>query len=88
MLSSRKSLAAVAAVTAAVAVAVPAASVSAAPTVDPTVCQLVNAPMEGAYAPTQFFGGASLVNVLNNAGGTVGCAAAAPAAAPGFAMPF
>jgi hypothetical protein len=81
MLSHRKPLAALAAVTAALAVAVPAASANAAtprtPTVDPTVCQLLNI-VEGPLGPTLFIGGSSLANVLANAGGSVGCAAPAP----------
>jgi hypothetical protein len=81
MLSRQKPLAALAAVTAALAIAVPAASASAAtttaPTVDPTVCQLLNTRM-GPFGPAQFIGGASLANVLANAGGSVGCAPPAP----------
>jgi hypothetical protein len=77
MLSHRKPLAAVAAVTAALAVAVPATSASAAPIVDPQVCGLVNFAM-GPFGPTQFIGGASLASVLANAGASVGCAPPAP----------
>jgi hypothetical protein len=82
MLSRQKPLAALAAVTAAVTIAAPAASASAAtttaPTVDPTVCQLLNTTM-GPFGPTQLIiGGASLANVLANAGNTVGCAPPAP----------
>ena len=85
MLSRRKPLAALAGLTVALAVAVPAATASAAtspgPTVDPQVCTLLSI-AEGPFGPTQFFGGAfggtSLGNVLNNAGSTVNCPAAAP----------
>jgi len=81
MLSHRKPLAVLAAVTAALAVSVPAASASAAttasPTVDPQVCQLLNTTM-GPFGPTQFIGGASLGNVLANAGASVSCPAPAP----------
>jgi hypothetical protein len=86
MLSRRKSLAALAAVTAALAVTVPAASASAAttaaPTVDPTVCQLFNITTGalGPIGPMQVPGVASLTNVLGNAGASVGCAPAAPPA--------
>lgn len=82
MLSHRKPLAAVAAVTVALAVAVPAASASAAPTVDPTVCSLLNT-TNGPFGPTQGIGGSSLAKVLAGAGGTVGCEApAAPSSQP------
>jgi hypothetical protein len=80
MLSHRKSLAALAAVTAALAVAVPASSASAAttagPTVDPTVCQLTNLTI-GPFGLSQVIGGASLANTLTKAGATVGCRAPA-----------
>jgi hypothetical protein len=82
MLSHQKPVAALAAVTAALVIAVPAASASAAantPTVDPTVCQLLNPPM-GPFGPAQFIGGASLANVLANAGASVGCAPPGPPA--------
>jgi hypothetical protein len=76
MLSRRKPLAALAAVTAMLAVAVPAASASAAtkaaPTVDPQVCQLLDT-TTGPFGPTQFIGGASLANVLASAGASVSC---------------
>jgi hypothetical protein len=73
MLSRQKPLAALAAVTAALAIAVPAsAATTTAPTVDPTVCRLLNTTM-GPAGPTQSVGGASLANVLANAGGSVGC---------------
>jgi hypothetical protein len=76
LLSRRKPLAALAAVTAALAIAVPAASANAAtttsPTVDPTVCQLLTF-SEGPFGPGLFIGGASLTNTLVNAGNTVGC---------------
>ena len=74
MLSRRKPLAGLAAVTAALAVALPATSASAAPIVDPQVCQL----LDSATGPTQFAGGASLANVLTSAGASVGCAAPPP----------
>ena len=81
MLSHRKPLAALAAVTAALAIAVPAASASAATatatTVDPTVCQLTDITL-GPFGPTHFIGGASLANVLTNAGASVGCPAPPP----------
>ncbi len=80
MLSRRKPLAALAAVTAALVVAVPAASASAAtttPTVDPTVCQLLNI-TSGPFGPTHFIGGASLADALAHAGASVGCPAPAP----------
>ena len=74
MLSRRKSLAALAAITTALAVAVPAASSSAATTkVDPTVCQLTDL-AAGPFGPSMFVGGASLSNVLTTAGASVGCA--------------
>jgi hypothetical protein len=83
MLSHRKPLAALAAVTVALAVAVPAASASAAttaaPTVDPTVCQLTNVTL-GPFGLAHFLGGASLANTLTKAGASVGCPA--PAAQP------
>jgi hypothetical protein len=85
MLSHQKPLAALAAATAALAIAVPAASASAAttttPTVDPTVCQLLNT-STGPLGPTQFIGGASLANVLANAGNSVGCAPPAAQTSP------
>jgi hypothetical protein len=81
MLSRRKPLAALAAITTALVVAVPATSASAAttaaPTVDPTVCQLLSITM-GPFGPTQFIGGASLAAVLAGAGASVGCPAPAP----------
>ena len=81
MLSPRKPLAALAAVTAALIVAVPAASASAAttaaPTVDPQVCGLVNLAL-GPFGPTQFIGGASLASVLTSAGASVNCPPPAP----------
>jgi hypothetical protein len=80
MLSRRKPLAALAAVTAALAVAIPATSANAATTassVDPTVCQLLNI-TAGPFGPTHFIGGASLANVLAGAGNSVGCAPLAP----------
>ena len=80
MLSRRKPMTALAAVTVALAAAVPAVSVSAAtaaPTVDPQVCQLLN-PTMGPFGPMQFMGGASLANVLANAGASVNCPAPAP----------
>jgi hypothetical protein len=85
MLSSRKPLAALAAITAAAAVTIPVASASAAaptsPTVDPQVCQLLSFAI-GSPGLAQSFGGPALAGVLTNAGGTVGCAAqAAPASA-------
>jgi hypothetical protein len=83
MLSHRKPLAALAAVTAALAVAVPAASASAAttaaPTVDPTVCQLTNLTI-GPFGLANVIGGPSLVNTIAKAGASVGCSA--PAAQP------
>jgi hypothetical protein len=80
MLSHRKPLIGLAAVTATLAVAIPAASANAATTagsatVDPTVCQLLNTTM-GPFGPTRGIGGASLASVLANAGSSVGCAAA------------
>jgi hypothetical protein len=45
--------------------------------VDPQVCQLLNTTM-GPFGPTQFIGGASLANVLANAGSSVSCPAPAP----------
>jgi hypothetical protein len=82
MLSRRKPLAALAALTAALAVAIPAASASAAaPTVDPQVCQLLS-PTMGPLAPTAFFGGASLARVLANARSTVSCPAPPPQPPP------
>jgi hypothetical protein len=86
MLSRRTPLAALVAVTAAGAVAVPAASASAAttgtPTVDPQVCQLLNPSTMGSFNPAQVTGGPSLVNVLANAGASVGCAPTAPQPSP------
>ena len=79
MLSRRKPLAALVTVTAALAAGIPAATASAAPvpTVDPTVCQIINLPAAlGPFGPQNVLGGASLLSVLANAGGTVGCAAA------------
>jgi type IV secretory pathway VirB2 component (pilin) len=85
MLSRRKPLAALAAVTAALVIAVPATSASAATTtatVDPTVCQLLNL-TSGPFGPTRFIiGGASLGAVLAHAGATVGCPAPAPNPSP------
>ncbi|HWE08368.1 MAG TPA: hypothetical protein VG325_03380 [Solirubrobacteraceae bacterium] len=79
MLSCRTPLAALAAVTAALAVAVPAAgAATTAPTVDPQVCQLLSSTTTGPFAPTQFFGGASLGAVLTSAGNSVNCPAPAP----------
>ena len=78
MLSHRKPLAALLALSAALAVAIPVASASAAPTVDPTVCQLLNlssAPFGPAFGPAQFLGGASLQATLANSGAMVGCPA-------------
>ena len=73
MLCRRNPLAALAAVTAALAVAVPAGSARAAtPTVDPQVCQLLNT-TAGPFGPTRVIGGASLANVLANAGASVSC---------------
>jgi hypothetical protein len=81
LLSLRKPLAALAAVTAALAVAVPAASANAtttrASTVDPTVCQLLTF-SEGPFGPGMFIGGASLTSTLVNAGNSVGCTPPAP----------
>jgi hypothetical protein len=81
MFCRRKPQAALAAVTVALAVAVPAANASAATTaaraVDPQVCQLLNV-TRGPFGPTQFIGGASLSNVLANAGATVSCPPPAP----------
>jgi ABC-type sugar transport system substrate-binding protein len=77
MLSRRKPLAALAAVTAALSIAVLTASASAAtpaPNVDPTVCQLMNISL-GPWGPGMFPGGASLDATLAKAGGTVGCQA-------------
>ena len=82
MLSRKKPLAALAAVTAALAVALPAASASAqtpGPTVDPQVCQALNTTM-GPFGPAQFIGGASLARVLAHAAATVNCPA--PASQP------
>jgi hypothetical protein len=45
--------------------------------VDPQVCQLLNTTM-GPFGPTAFIGGASLANVLANAGASVNCPAPAP----------
>jgi hypothetical protein len=75
MVSRRKPLAAFAALTAALAVAVSAADASATTTagaVDPQVCQLLSA-TTGPSGPTHVTGGASLANVLANAGASVGC---------------
>jgi hypothetical protein len=79
MLSRRKPMVALAAITAALAVAVPVTSASAAtatprsiPLVDPTVCQLLNV-SELQAAPTALFGGTSLATVLTGAGNSVGC---------------
>jgi hypothetical protein len=78
MLSRQKPLAALAAVTIAAPTASASAATTAAPTVDPTVCQLPKTTM-GPFGPTQpITGGASLANVLTNAGNTVGCAPPAP----------
>jgi hypothetical protein len=76
MLSCRKPVAALAALTAAAAVAVPAASADAAttgpPTVDPQVCVLLNI-ARAPFGPTSFFGGASLAAVLSNVADSVNC---------------
>ena len=80
MMSHRKPLAALAALTATCAFAVPAATASAAttPTVDPQVCQLFSL-SETPFGPAgMFVGGASLSSVLTTAGSSVGCQAAAP----------
>jgi hypothetical protein len=79
MFSRRISLAALASVAAAVAIVAPAASAATTPTptVDPQVCQLLTM-TQGPFGPAQFLGGASLADVLSNAGGMVGCAAPAP----------
>lgn len=78
MLSRRKPLAALAAVTAALAIAATTASASAAttsaPAVDPTVCQLFNL-STGPFGPGMFLGGASLDATLAKAGSSVGCQA-------------
>jgi ABC-type sugar transport system substrate-binding protein len=90
MSSRRTPLAALAAVTAALAIAVPAATASAASpaagSVDPTVCQLIGF-SSGPFGPTMFPGGASLSNVLANAGSSVGCPAPAPQASPFPVLP-
>ena len=75
MLSGRKPLVALAAVTAALAAAVPAASASAARTmvtVDPT-CQLLNL-SAAEFRPGMFLGGATLDNTPATAGTAVSCA--------------
>jgi hypothetical protein len=81
MLSCRKPVAALAALTAATAVAVPAATApaaaTAAPTVDPQVCVLLNLSL-GPFGPTHFFGGASLAAVLSNVAASVNCPPPAP----------
>jgi hypothetical protein len=81
MLSSRKPVAALAAVTAALAIAIPAASANAAPAaspvVDPTVCQLLNF-TQGPFGPGIFIGDASLTDTLTHAGDLVGCTPPAP----------
>jgi hypothetical protein len=83
MLSSRKPLAALAAVVTTLAVAASATGASAAtttaaaPTVDPQVCLLLNL-TRGPFGPTAFLGGASLSNVLGNVGNSVGCPAPPP----------
>ena len=83
MLTRRKSVAALAAVTAALAVVVPAGSASAAasPTVDPQVCTLLGT-AEGPFGPSMFIGGASLSATLQQAGSSVNCPPPAPAARP------
>ena len=83
MLSRRKSLAAVTAVTAALAVAAPTASAdnAPAPIVDPTVCQLLDI-AGGQY--TQGYGGGSLADVLKQAGASVRCSAPAGGQSPQF----
>ena len=78
----RMPLAALATVVAALAIAVPAATASAAttsgPTVDPTVCQLLDF-AQGPFGLSGFpIGGASLGNVLSQAGASVNCPAPAP----------
>jgi type IV secretory pathway VirB2 component (pilin) len=78
----RKPLAALATVVTALAIAVPVGTASAAttsgPTVDPQVCQLLNF-AEGPFGLTQFpVGGATLGNVLTQAGASVNCPAPAP----------
>ena len=84
MLSRRKSLMAVTAVTAALAAAIPAASANAAtPLVDPTVCQLLDI-VKGPFGPTAGPGGASLGDVLARVGGSVGCSAPAQPTFPSF----
>jgi type IV secretory pathway VirB2 component (pilin) len=91
MLSHRKPLIGLAAVTATLAVAIPAASANAATTagsatVDPTVCQLLNFSM-GPFGPTMFpLGGASLGATLAHAGQAVNCPAAPARQLP--AVPF
>ena len=76
-----KLLAPLATVVTALAIAAPAtasAATTAGPTVDPQVCQLLNL-AEGPFGPTQFpIGGASLGNVLNQAGASVNCPAPPP----------
>jgi hypothetical protein len=84
MLSRRKSLMAVAAVTATFAAAIPAASAHAAtPLVDPTVCQLLNL-VKGPFGPTAGVGGGSLADVLGRVGTSVGCTAPAQPSFPTF----
>lgn len=82
MLSRGKLVGALTSVTAALVVGLPAVSASAdtapSPTVDPLVCQLLTpAPGVGWV-----LGGASLSNVLAQAGASVNCPASAPASQP------
>jgi type IV secretory pathway VirB2 component (pilin) len=84
----RKPLAALATVVTALAIATPAATATAAtpsgPTVDPTVCQLLDI-AHGPFGLTSLpIGGASLGNVLSQAGASVDCPAPA---SPQFAFP-
>jgi hypothetical protein len=85
MLSRRKSLMAVTAVTATFAAAIPAASANASgtPLVDPTVCQLLDL-VKGPFGPTAGVGGSSLADVLSRAGASVGCAAGSQPTFPSF----
>jgi hypothetical protein len=72
------------AVTAALAFAVPAANANAAtPIVDPTVCSLLNG-LTGPFGPTSAPGGASLGDVLNRVGMSVGCSAPSAPSFPTF----
>jgi hypothetical protein len=89
----RKPLVALATMITALAITVPAATASAAttsgPTVNPQVCQLLSL-AEGPFGPAQFpIGGASLGNVLNQAGASVNCPAPAPQQSlfPTFSFP-